>query len=1190
MDVNPNTGHIYVADQALNRIAVFDAWGGFLRAWGWDVVESGPGDDVTAPEDQFEICVPANGDVCKSGIGGTGTGQIEGFPRGLALDSTGNVYAAETHSPRRVQKFSPTGEFLRMWGGDVVASGPNDGGTSGAEVCVPADGDVCQPGDEGTGPGEFSGATMGPLMAISSDDKVYVGDVNRVQRFDTAGMYQGEIAVPGETVQQLAVDGGGFLYLSYQKSPVFPQEVESKPDVYKVDPATGNPVLTFPVNHPRAIAVASNGEVYVFDSQFAEATTRIRRFSATGNQIEAFGEGLSAASTGIAVSTACGIEGVAVYHADFGPPFTFGAGFVRAYSNPPDLNLCPRPPLAPEIADQHARSVGVVDATVGAQINPRFREDTIYYVEYGTEACLQGGWSGPCVERELFPGVTLTSEIRNSPVLATAGLNGLSPETAYRFRFVASSSGGGPTFGDDGSFVTFPANPPPSTACANQDRRGGLSALLPDCRAYEMVSPVDKNGGDIRSPFNISTIEQFYPQARPDGNKFTYSAGVSFGGGAGNPFVSQYMAHRGGVGWTSENITPGRRENIAGGAAAFLENQFIGFGDDLCTAWMFWDGNPPLGEEPFPGIPDYMNLYRRDICTSGGNSFTSLIRGTPPNAPGGDPFDNSRFNPFLVGASADGAHAVYSANDALPVGEGPPPNPGTPGLGSNRQLYELYDDGGSGKVRLVSVLPNGTASSLRNRLGNADTYEVGNARHAVSADGETIYWTGETLSGSDVITAVIYARIGGEETVPVSPTNFGQRATFEQAAADGSAVLFSMSNGSLRRFDLASETMSTIASGFRGLIGASDDLERAYFVSTNGTLDPSPNPARGAPQAGRDNLYLYERGEAGPTFTFIATLASGDLNLTANRVHSRRASRVSPSGLYLVFASRGALTGRDNTDLESGAADSQVFRYSMTEDRLDCASCNPSGARPKGVPKNGILGRGNPSLWPNVAGILPGHEGLFRVDWALSEDGQRLFFESFDALLPRDTNSNRDVYQWEALGKGECDSDNSNPGPLYFPQNGGCLALITTGKADGDADFLEATPSGSDVFFRTDQSLLAQDPDLLDIYDARINGGFAPPPPGAAACEGDACQAPARTPSFPTPSSSAFEGSETVPTPGPSCRFVSTRAKRLRAVAKRLQGTKRAAGARKRARRATRKSRSCLAKARATNSSRGTGR
>ena len=66
--------------------------------------------------------------------------------------------------------------------------------------------------------------------------------------------------------------------------------------------------------------------------------------------------------------------------------------------------------------------------------------------------------------------------------------------------------------------------------------------------------------------------------------------------------------------------------------------------------------------------------------------------------------------------------------------------------------------------------------------------------------------------------------------------------------------------------------------------------------------------------------------------------------------------------------------------------------------------------------------------------------------------------------------------------------------------------------------------SGSNVFFTTTSQLVAQDTDTsFDIYDARIDGGFAEPS-HAVECEGDSCSTPFAAPSEATPSSATFHG------------------------------------------------------------------
>ena len=86
------------------------------------------------------------------------------------------------------------------------------------------------------------------------------------------------------------------------------------------------------------------------------------------------------------------------------------------------------------------------------------------------------------------------------------------------------------------------------------------------------------------------------------------------------------------------------------------------------------------------------------------------------------------------------------------------------------------------------------------------------------------------------------------------------------------------------------------------------------------------------------------------------------------------------------------------------------------------------------------------------------------------------------------------------------------------------MELISSGRADRDAELRDASPSGEDVFFSTGASLLPQDPALVDIYDARVGGGLPVPQAPPSACEGEACQSPPPAPQRQSAASKAFHG------------------------------------------------------------------
>jgi hypothetical protein len=117
----------------------------------------------------------------------------------------------------------------------------------------------------------------------------------------------------------------------------------------------------------------------------------------------------------------------------------------------------------------------------------------------------------------------------------------------------------------------------------------------------------------------------------------------------------------------------------------------------------------------------------------------------------------------------------------------------------------------------------------------------------------------------------------------------------------------------------------------------------------------------------------------------------------------------------------------------------------------------------------------------------------------MSADGKRVFFESPDQLVSGDTNSVVDVYEWEVGGSGSCPSGETEKG---------CIYLISSGRGSSPSSFVDASASGDDVFFLTATKLVGQDQDeLVDVYDARVNGGLeAQDPDLVAPCSGEACR------------------------------------------------------------------------------------
>jgi len=1169
--VDPSNGHVYVAENANARISEFTAWGEFVKAFGWNV-------NASSPTEELQVCTAESG--CQAGTKGGGSGQLNSAT-GLAVGHDGNLYAAEVET-HRVQAFAPDGSFLFMFGAEVNRTKVEALAPEAEQNRCPVDpGDVCQAGVIGTGPGEFSnvglGGFPGDTVAIGPGGAVYVGDVGRIEKFNPAGEFTGEIegaALADSPVIALDVDGAGNSYVVRAKDEP-PFGVTHK--LLKLGPAGEvlSPTFELPRIEPfrppqsegaalESVALGASGNLYVALKRSGGGNNvgtapRIIEFDAAGNlvipseeEVEAeeelaqepippepflFGQVFGLPNfyiiPGLATSSACGIEGEDIFASYFSTP----KSLLRAYGPLPDPSICPPPPVPPAIIDTYATAVDSDGATVGARINSNFWGDATYYVQYGTGKCSEGG----CVsEQPTAPGSELGSESAIAVPTAGVFLPSLQPGTTYHYRFVAQSGGGGPVFGEEATFTTPPPPLPTKTECPNQAFRIGSAAFLADCRAYEMVSPLDKDGADIFAVNEpVTEVPARLNQSATSGDRLTFSASRAFGDAPASPYSSQYLASRDPVsGWSTHSISPPRDKGLMS-IVETGETEYWAFSEDLCQGWLRlpFEAEPDLDPAEVDG---YANLFKRQDCGAGAGAYEALSTVVPPNGP-----IQQKYLPVIQGASADGRCTVFRAQDAL--------TPEAPVLGEQKTiLYESCD----GVLRLVAILPDGTPSPTSSTAGIGNVQEAhpqsklrgDGSYRAVSEDGTRIYWTTPGTGPGQ-----LYLRINADQpqsfvsaggkciepemacTLPVSGKVSSDPARFWSASPDGSKALFTIGENLYEydATDLGATQATLIAEGVLGLLGASEDAGRIYFASTKAL-------APGA-VAGQRNLYYRELGSAPRFIGALASVEPGRESQAISTEPGFRNSRVTPDGLHAAFMSAAPLTGYDNTDQRNGEADREVFLYDATasggEGKLVCVSCDPSGARPIGA---NITPTDLP-LW--AAARIPTWPSSLYASRPLSGDGSRLFFDSFGPLVQRDTNGKADVYEWQgASSQEDCEETGAE---RYVESSSGCLSLISSGQSDQGSEFIDADPDGDNVFFATGESLLPQDPGLIDVYLARRGGGFPPPPAPPAACEGEACQSPPAPPDDPTPASVAYRGAGNVAEPKakPRCAKGKTRHK-----------------------------------------------
>jgi hypothetical protein len=1064
-------------------------------------------DGTGAGNTGLESCTAESG--CQAGSRGDGAGQFE-TSRSIAIDANGDIYVREGS---RVQKFDSAGRFLLMFGGEV-----NE--TTKADTCTAADlkaGDKCGPGVSGSKPGQISN---GSGLATGPGNKVFVTGEESIDEFESNGGFVTSIPLSGGRIFASAVDpsSGAFYTVA---SEITPPVGEPKPGSVRKFSSSGAELCSFSApalltsGHRPLMAADFAGNVYVEALSMPKTGgVGVIEFKGdcSGTQIGRFEFAFVSPEVRALATNSAGDVLIAKSQSGF---FADTDNFIELYG-PPPVQYEPPPAVSPTIVAQYATSVDPEDASLQARINPHFWTDARYYLEYGTGKCSEGGCEHV---QPVPPGVALTHDATNSAV--TSGsvlLEGLQPSTTYHYRFVSQSGGGGPvrgvggevgTDGAEGTFRTTAVPGASESGCPNQAFRTGASVALPDCRAYEMVSPVDKSNADIRDLVNPSGFPTRLRQSAPDGEAFAYSAYRAFGSAPAGVQSAQYLAKRSVSGWVSDGIgSPHNGDPILATVAA-TETEFKAFSTDLCSAWVINAYAKPLlaagALEAFP------NLYRRDNCSGSFEALTTTaLSGERPKA----------FSTFelaeLQGFSANGAKSIFR----LPLEMGSEPN----------VVYGTFEASG-GEMKPVCVLPDGTpvtSGCSAGTAGGAFFFNRGSSvSHAISADGSRIYWSaGNERPGR------VYLRLDGATTVPVSETQTKLPAQFLGASADGSQALFMPIEGpkadGLYLYSLANEASTRIAGETIGLVGASEDLSYVYYASKEAI--GGANAEGEAPVNGKPNLYLYHEG----TSTFVAPLSKIDVERSgvenAGDVLSDVApqgvlhvARATPDGSHLIFISTEPLTGYDNTDAKSGEADLEVFQYSADDATLNCVSCSPGGARPVGRGVGGTVGG---QVTP-AAAMIPGGETQLYSPRAQSEDGGQVFFTSYGPLVSRDTNGVADVYEWERPGAGSC-LDSST---AFSAANGGCVYLISNGTSPADSALVDISADGRDVFFTTNASLLPQDPGLVDIYDARAGGGFPAPPVKAAVCEGEACQGPLAPPNDPTPASSSFQGAGNVKEP-----------------------------------------------------------
>ena len=494
--------------------------------------------------------------------------------------------------------------------------------------------------------------------------------------------------------------------------------------------------------------------------------------------------------------------------------------------------------------------VAATEATLDATINP-LGNDTTYYFQYGTVPC--GPTPGDCTDSPTPPGEDIGAG--DQPVTETLHLTGLIPATTYHYRVIARNQLG-EAAGSEHELTT---------------QKPAETFVLPDERAWEMVTPPDKGGAAVEA----LTREGGLIRAAENGERLTYVVNGPLGEPAGNrsPEMQQVLATRGVTTWTSKDIaTPNSK---AKGVSLGQAPEYQYFTPELSLAL-----DEPWGGEPAPPLAPGVKQetpYLRDTATG---LFTPLV--TESNTAPGTMFGG---HVHFVSAAPDLQHIVLKSGVALT------------GAGSAAGLYEWNE----GALTFLSELPGG-APAPEPELGLQGRV----VQNAISTIGSRVIWTNRedfsTRGGhlylrdtADNRTVQLDGAQGVSEPTKGSalfqtadpedsrifftdPQKLTPDATAAPESGTGKPDLYECeiveSQGGLgcRLKDLTVDSNEGEHAAVQGLLlGAEESASTLYFVA-QGVLATNENGNGEVAEPSVDNLYMLHESSGNWTTTFIAVL------------------------------------------------------------------------------------------------------------------------------------------------------------------------------------------------------------------------------------------------------------------------------------------------------------------------------
>jgi hypothetical protein len=703
--------------------------------------------------------------------------------------------------------------------------------------------------------------------------------------------------------------------------------------------------------------------------------------------------------------------------------------------------------------------------------------------------------------------------------------------------------------------------------CPNEAARvqQGVTALLPECRGWELVTPVDKNDEEATVPDDTTALEVPY-QAADQGPATTFAmTGAIPGSQSAGQFIDgistgtpepQSL-------WTDLSLAPETRFEPIGEPGPRPAGQWEYYSPNL-TCGIEKTALPlasHAGEEKpdiAPGETASEEIERLYMWTpQAGAAPSESARGTytlvTNEKPREDVSPYSGGGYIVDGASRNCEHIAFDAEDE---GSELPVAPGSPDFAPRGAIYEWTAADG---VHIASVLPDGKPATevVASKGGNQNS-NIG----AMSEDGSRLFFTALSDEQEKPIPLnlprsplQIFMRVQGTKTVEISKTDTAvvdDGARFQAASSDGSRVFFTANYGlaastskgpatwcqftpgssesagqgcdlyeyngaSAKLTDLSADTVDATGANVRGVLGISRDGTYVYFSAT-GQLVAGVGNTGAVNEANHEaNVYAYHEGHLSYVATINETEAGGGTTANDNKEETIDAvepgndsglsflvARVTPNGKTLLLGTKDSNINKsfNNVDQVTGKTDPELYEYQYTE----------SPGAPT-LPCVSCSPVGHQPISSTRAYLQPFSPlGPFvqvrsgSIPRNVLEDG-RVFFDSYSPLVPQEEGKTGraitiHAYEWRPDTVGGC------------TLAAGCITLLDNGTGEFPSYFEGASEDGENVYFTTPQSLAPQDEDggLRDVYDVRVDGGiYKAPEAERCSSEKDTCQGPGET-------------------------------------------------------------------------------